>query len=83
MAATRIGHRAADVAPSSLLKRTFDVALSGVGLLVSSPLWLVLAAAVKLEDGGDVFYGQERVGPRGRSAARRAARISAVGMNRP
>jgi lipopolysaccharide/colanic/teichoic acid biosynthesis glycosyltransferase len=35
-------------------------------LLTSSPLWLVLAAAVKLEGGGDVFYGQARVGLGGR-----------------
>jgi lipopolysaccharide/colanic/teichoic acid biosynthesis glycosyltransferase len=48
------------------VKRTFDVTLSGVGLLTSSPLWLVLAAAVKLEGGGDVFYGQARVGLGGR-----------------
>jgi len=54
----------ADVSP--FFKRTFDVALSGVGLIASSPVWLVLAAAVKLEDGGDVFYGQERVGLGGR-----------------
>ena len=44
------------------LKRPFDVLLSGIGLLCSSPLWLVIAAAVKLEDGGPVFYRQERVG---------------------
>jgi lipopolysaccharide/colanic/teichoic acid biosynthesis glycosyltransferase len=41
----------------AILKRTFDVTLSGVGLVASSPVWLILAAAVKLEDGGDVFYG--------------------------
>ncbi len=48
------------------LKRPFDIALSGLGLLLSSPLWLAIAAAVKLQDGGPVFYGQERVGRRGR-----------------
>ena len=40
--------------------------LSGTGLVVSLPLWLAFAAAIKLEDGGDVFYGHERVGRRGR-----------------
>jgi lipopolysaccharide/colanic/teichoic acid biosynthesis glycosyltransferase len=44
------------------MKRAFDIALSGVGLLMSSPLWLLFAAAIKLEDGGPVFYSQERVG---------------------
>ncbi len=48
------------------LKRPFDMALSGIGLLLSSPLWLVIAAAVKIEDGGPVFYGQARVGRKGR-----------------
>ena len=47
-------------------KRLLDVTLSGFGLLASSPLWLVLAALIKLEDGGPVFYGQERVGRGGR-----------------
>jgi lipopolysaccharide/colanic/teichoic acid biosynthesis glycosyltransferase len=48
------------------LKRPFDVALSGLGILLSSPLWLAIAAAIKLEDGGPVFYRQERVGRNGR-----------------
>jgi lipopolysaccharide/colanic/teichoic acid biosynthesis glycosyltransferase len=48
------------------LKRAFDVALSGLGLLISLPIWAVAAAAIKLEDGGPVFYGQQRVGRHGR-----------------
>ncbi len=48
------------------MKRAFDMALSGIGLLVSSPLWLIFGAAIKLEDGGPVFYSQERVGFGGR-----------------
>jgi lipopolysaccharide/colanic/teichoic acid biosynthesis glycosyltransferase len=48
------------------MKRAFDMALSGVGLLISSPLWLIFGAAIKLEDGGPVFYPQERVGFGGR-----------------
>ena len=47
-------------------KRALDVCLSGIGLLLSSPLWLALAAAIRLEDGGPVFYTQERVGEGGR-----------------
>ena len=49
-----------------MVKRLFDVALSGFGLVVSSPLWLLLSAAIKLEDGGPVFYRQDRVGRGGR-----------------
>ena len=48
------------------MKRAFDVALAGAGLLISLPLWLVFGAAIKLEDGGPVFYSQPRVGFRGR-----------------
>lgn len=50
-----------------LLKRVFDILLSGTGLIFSSPLWLAISASVKLEDGGPVFYAQERVGRGGRS----------------
>ncbi len=50
-----------------LSKRALDVALSGVGLLLSSPIWLLVAAAIRLEDDGPVFYRQERVGQGGRT----------------
>ena len=49
-----------------LLKRGLDVLLSGAGLVLSLPVWLVAAAAIKLEDGGPVFFRQERVGRNGR-----------------
>ena len=47
-------------------KRFLDITLSGLGLIASLPLWLIAAAAVKLEDGGPVFFSQERVGQGGR-----------------
>lgn len=47
-------------------KRTLDVALSGAGLIVSMPVWAVIAMAIKLDDGGEVFYSQPRVGEGGR-----------------
>ncbi|MGZ5495187.1 MAG: VanZ family protein [Candidatus Aminicenantales bacterium] len=47
------------------LKRPFDILLSGFGLLVSIPLWVVIPLAVRLEDRGPVFYAQERVGRNG------------------
>ena len=47
---------------SRAMKRTFDAALAAAGLIGSLPLWIVLALAIKLEDGGAVFYGHERVG---------------------
>src|SRR5436309_7668233 len=45
-----------------MLKRAFDVALSGGGLVLSAPLWLLIAAAIKIEDGGAVLFPQDRVG---------------------
>jgi lipopolysaccharide/colanic/teichoic acid biosynthesis glycosyltransferase len=47
-------------------KRALDVLLSSLGLFASSPLWLAIAAAIKAEDRGPVFYSQERVGLGGR-----------------
>jgi len=43
-----------------LLKRLFDVAFAGVGLLVLSPVILVIATAIKLDDGGAILYEQQR-----------------------
>ena len=45
-----------------ILKRSLDLLLSSVGLLLSSPLWALAALAIKLEDRGPVFFPQERWG---------------------
>lgn len=47
-------------------KRVFDVAVSGVMLLLLSPVFLVLAIAIKLDSPGPVFYRQVRVTQYGR-----------------
>jgi len=47
-------------------KRLFDIGIASLGLLASSPVWALLAVLIKLEDGGPVFYNQERVGESGR-----------------
>jgi lipopolysaccharide/colanic/teichoic acid biosynthesis glycosyltransferase len=49
-----------------VIKRIFDCALAGVGLVVSAPLWLAIAVAIKLEDSGPIFFRQQRVGRGGR-----------------
>ena len=46
----------------SAVKRVFDLAMSVVLLVCAAPLLAVLAALIKLESKGPVFYGQERVG---------------------
>jgi lipopolysaccharide/colanic/teichoic acid biosynthesis glycosyltransferase len=47
-------------------KRPFDLLVSSLGLLGSLPIWLLIAVSIKLDDGGPVFYSQERVGIGGR-----------------
>ena len=47
-------------------KRVLDVLLAGFGLAASSPLWAALAIAIKWEDGGPVFFSQDRAGEGGR-----------------
>lgn len=44
------------------MKRLFDLVASGVGLVVLSPLFFVLAIWIKLDSPGPVFFRQERVG---------------------
>ena len=45
----------------AIIKRFFDILISVIALIVLSPLMLIVAAAVKLEDKGPVFFCQERV----------------------
>ncbi len=47
-------------------KRGLDILASGLGLLALSPLFLVVSLLILLTDGRPIFYGQDRVGRRGR-----------------
>ena len=44
------------------LNRALDVTIAGLGLALASPALAVAALAIKLDDGGPVFYRQRRVG---------------------
>ncbi len=44
------------------MKRLFDIVASGLGLIVLSPLFIILAIWIKLDSKGSVFYRQVRVG---------------------
>lgn len=54
------------ISPSSIaeypLKRVCDFVLASVAILLSLPLWILFAIAIKVEDGGPVFYRQKRWG---------------------
>jgi lipopolysaccharide/colanic/teichoic acid biosynthesis glycosyltransferase len=50
-----------------VLKRSLDVLLSGMGLMLSSPIWLTVAVAIVIEDGRPVFFCQDRWGKGGKT----------------
>lgn len=43
-----------------VIKRIMDLVIAGFGLIITSPIFLITALCIKLEDGGPVFYKQER-----------------------
>ena len=43
------------------IKRIIDVVLSGIGIIILSPVWLILAIAIKVDDPGPVFFRQKRI----------------------
>lgn len=44
------------------IKRTIDVVVSAIGLIVLSPIFLILAIAIMIDDPGPVFFTQKRIG---------------------
>jgi lipopolysaccharide/colanic/teichoic acid biosynthesis glycosyltransferase len=64
------------------LNRTLDVAGAALGLAVASPVLGLAALAIKLEDGGPVFYRQRRVGYRGRDFDLLKLRTMVIGAER-
>ncbi|MES2263014.1 MAG: TIGR03013 family XrtA/PEP-CTERM system glycosyltransferase [Pseudomonadota bacterium] len=50
----------------TFMKRTFDIVVSIIILAISLPVMLFTAVCIRLEDGGGIFYSQERVGKGGR-----------------
>lgn len=47
-------------AEQAFVKRGMDIVLSGLALIILSPVFLITALAIKLEDGGPVFFRQDR-----------------------
>jgi exopolysaccharide biosynthesis polyprenyl glycosylphosphotransferase len=50
-----------------LLKRALDIALASVALLVTAPVMLGVAIAIRMDSEGPIFYGAERIGRKGRT----------------
>lgn len=51
-----------EICATKFMKRLFDIVASGLGLVVLSPLFLIIAIWIKLDSKGPVFYRQVRVG---------------------
>ena len=64
------------------MNRVVDAALAGLGLAAASPALAVAAAAIKLDDGGPVFYRQRRVGLNGDEFQLVKLRTMTVGAER-
>jgi exopolysaccharide biosynthesis polyprenyl glycosylphosphotransferase len=54
-------------AANGLAKRLFDVFISSLALIAVSPILAITALAIKIEDGGPVFYVSNRIGYHGKS----------------
>ena len=63
------------------IKRSIDILGACVGLLLASPLFLVLPILIKLDSPGPVFYKQLRVGHNRRRKQRRDADVSNLGRS--
>lgn len=51
---------------AEFVKRLFDILVSAVSLLILSPIMLIAAIAIKLTDGGPIFYKQARLTKNGK-----------------
>jgi lipopolysaccharide/colanic/teichoic acid biosynthesis glycosyltransferase len=68
LAPSKLASPGTRVGPGYLIaKRLLDFSAALVGLIVLSPLFLVLAILVRVDDGGPLFFRQERVGQFGRT----------------
>ncbi len=57
--------QASALSPEDVARRVFDAAVAGLGLLISSPVLLVAAVAIRLDSPGPAIFRQKRVGLNG------------------
>lgn len=43
-------------------KRLVDLILSGIGIILLIPIWIILIIAIKIDSRGPIFFKQKRVG---------------------
>ena len=56
-----------DKAGNLIVKRMFDVSVALVGMILFSPLFLLIYVCIKAEDNGPAIFSQERVGYKGKT----------------
>ena len=64
--ASSSGHTTEQKPVYDFFKRIFDIICSSVALIILSPVFLILAAAIKTTDKGPVFFTHRRVGKDGK-----------------
>ncbi len=52
---------------SRLIKRLFDLVLAGIGIIVTAPILIAIAIAIRLDTRGPIFFTQTRIGRGGTS----------------
>jgi lipopolysaccharide/colanic/teichoic acid biosynthesis glycosyltransferase len=59
-----VGMMNVDYVPTrvAIAKRALDIVVASIGLLITAPLWPLIALAIKLDSPGEIFYRQLRVG---------------------
>ncbi len=62
MSALKAHSIAASIVREPFLKRPLDVILSTIMIILSLPVFVPIGLAIKIEDGGPIFYRQERWG---------------------
>ena len=45
----------------NFLKRVIDLVLSTIGIVVLTPVWIILGIAIKIDDPGPIFFRQKRI----------------------
>ncbi|MBP3706587.1 MAG: exopolysaccharide biosynthesis polyprenyl glycosylphosphotransferase, partial [Clostridia bacterium] len=53
-------------AEQQLIKRICDIVISAVGLIIAGPIMIICAIAIKFDDGGPVFFKQNRITKNGK-----------------
>ena len=60
-------HRKDFAIGSFVLKRTLDIVVSTLALIVAMPVMLVVVVAIRMDTRGDIFYRAQRIGRKGRT----------------